>query len=76
MLRYFVVPVALIAGFSFLTEAVTAAEVWTAEGFKNPESVLYDEARQIFYVSNVNGAPTDKDGAGDVRQLNLLSDTA
>lgn len=69
MLRYFVVPFALVAGFSFLTEAVTAAEVWAAEGFKNPESVLYDEARQIFYVSNVNGAPTDKDGAGHISKL-------
>ena len=69
MLRCFVVPFALVAGFSFLTEAATAAEVWTAEGFKNPESVLYDEARQIFYVSNVNGAPTDKDGAGHISKL-------
>jgi len=69
MLRYFVVPFALVTGFSFLTEAVTAAEVWTAEGFKNPESVLYDPARQIFYVSNVNGAPTDKDGAGHISKL-------
>ncbi len=45
------------------------AEVWTAEGFKNPESVLYDPARKIFYVSNVNGAPTDKDGAGHISKL-------
>ena len=69
MLRYFVVPFALVAGLSFLTEAVTAAEVWTAEGFKDPESVLYDPARDIFYVSNVNGAPTDKDGAGHISKL-------
>ena len=69
MLKHFVVPFALAAGLSFLTGAVSAGEVWTAEGFKNPESVLYDPARQIFYVSNVNGAPTDKDGAGHISKL-------
>jgi outer membrane protein assembly factor BamB len=69
MLRYFVVPFALVTGFSVLAEAATAAEVWAAVGFKNPESVLYDPARDIFYVSNVNGAPTDKDGAGHISKL-------
>ena len=69
MLKHFVILIALVAGFSLSTEAATAAEVWTAEGFKNPESVLYDPARQIFYVSNVNGAPTDKDGAGHISKL-------
>jgi sugar lactone lactonase YvrE len=69
MLKYFIIPFALVGGLSVIPGAVTAAEVWTAEGFKNPESVLYDPDRQIFYVSNVNGAPTDKDGAGHISKL-------
>jgi sugar lactone lactonase YvrE len=69
VLKFFIIPVALVAGFSVLTEAVTAAEVWTAEGFKNPESVLFDEARKVFYVSNVNGVPNEKDGAGHISKL-------
>lgn len=69
MLRYLVILIALVAGLSVLTEAVTAGELWSAEGFKNPESVLYDPARDIFYVSNVNGEPTDKDGAGHISKL-------
>lgn len=69
MLKFLVVPFVLVASFSFLTQAVTAAEVWSATGFKNPESVLYDQARKVLYVSNVDGGPTDKDGAGHISKL-------
>lgn len=33
-------------------------------GFATPESVLYDEAEDIYYVANINGAPGAKDGNG------------
>lgn len=55
--------------FSQITNAAT--EVWSTDGFTNPESALYDSARNIVYVSNVNGAPTDKDGAGHISLLTL-----
>ena len=29
----------------------------TVNGFKTPESVRYDSARDVFYVSNINGSP-------------------
>ncbi len=32
----------------------------TASGFKTPESARYDSANDVFYVSNINGSPTDK----------------
>lgn len=39
---------------SAITPALTHA--WTAEGiFASPESAIYDEARNVIYVSNVNG---------------------
>ncbi|MBA2684726.1 MAG: SMP-30/gluconolactonase/LRE family protein [Gemmatimonadaceae bacterium] len=31
----------------------------TTNGFKTPESVRYDSANDVFYVSNINGSPTD-----------------
>ena len=51
------------------TAAYSATELWSLEGFSNPESTLYDSARDVIYVSNVNGAPTDKDGAGHISRI-------
>ncbi len=44
-------------------------KVWEATGFKQPESVLYDETRGMLYVSNINGAPPEKDGNGYISRL-------
>ncbi len=48
-----------------------ASELWSTDGFMNPESVLYDGERNIVYVSNVNGGPMDKDGAGHISRLSV-----
>jgi len=37
--------------------------------FKTPESVLYDAAADIYFVSNINGAPTAKDDNGFISQV-------
>lgn len=37
---------------------------WTIEGLSMPESALYDEALDLIYVSNINGAPEKMDGNG------------
>lgn len=47
----------------------SATEMWSTEGFKNPESALYDSSRDIIYVSNVNGGPGDADGNGFISRL-------
>ena len=49
--------------------AYSANELWSLDGFMNPESALYDSTRDVIYVSNVNGAPTDKDGAGHISRM-------
>ena len=36
-----------------------------------PESVLYDPARDVLYVSNISGNPTEKNGAGFISQVAL-----
>lgn len=53
----------------FSTVAYSATELWSADGFSNPESTLYDSTRDVIYVSNVNGGPSDKDGAGHISLL-------
>ena len=35
------------------------------------ESVLYDQERDVLYVSNINGQPDGKDGNGFISKLNL-----
>ncbi|MBC7950814.1 MAG: SMP-30/gluconolactonase/LRE family protein [Rhodospirillaceae bacterium] len=56
-----------------LSTSALAAEpvkLWESSGFANPESVLWDSAKKVLYVSNVNGSPPDKDGNGYISKLN------
>lgn len=46
--------------------------VWSTDTvFKTPESVLYDYARDVIYVSNVNKNPWEKDGNGFISKIDL-----
>ena len=38
-------------------------------GFRSPESILYDPIGDAYLVSNVNGAPLDKDGNGFISRI-------
>jgi len=49
--------------------SVTAEEVWSLDGLKAPESVLFDAKRNVFYVSNIVGEPSGKDGSDTFRRL-------
>lgn len=45
--------------------------VWeTKAELKTPESVLFDEERNVMYVANINGDPTEKDNNGFISILN------
>jgi len=37
--------------------------------FSTPESVLYDEANDVYLVSNINGGPVDKDDNGFISRV-------
>ncbi|HEY7194195.1 MAG TPA: SMP-30/gluconolactonase/LRE family protein [Gemmatimonadales bacterium] len=41
----------------------------SAEGFQTPESVKWDSAQDVYFVSNINGAPNAKDGNGYISRL-------
>jgi sugar lactone lactonase YvrE len=46
------------------------AAAWrVTEGISTPESVLFDAAGDRFFVSNINGAPTDLDNNGYIAEL-------
>jgi sugar lactone lactonase YvrE len=43
--------------------------VAVAEGFATPESVLWDADQQVWFVSNINGSPTEKADNGFLSRL-------
>lgn len=47
------------------SSAIRVADV----GFSAPESVLHDSEADVYLVSNVNGAPLDKDGNGFISRV-------
>jgi sugar lactone lactonase YvrE len=46
------------------------ARVTTTAGFSTPESVLWDAQQNVWFVSNINGNPSAKDGNGFISRLN------
>ena len=49
--------------------AATAQRVATTEGFSTPESALYDADQRVWFVSNINGSPSARDGNGFISRL-------
>lgn len=59
----------LISGVNMLS-AQRLEKVWQTTGdLKTPESVIYDEERDVIYVANINGDPSAKDGNGFISIL-------
>lgn len=54
---------------------LSTASVWFTAcateppGYDTPESVLHDPAQDVWFVSNINGAPTAKDGNGYIARV-------
>lgn len=51
------------------TDAARRAPAALTSGLSTPESVLWDAARETWYVSNINGVPTEKDDNGYILRL-------
>lgn len=50
----------------------TLTKKWETDSvLRVPESVLYDEKKNILYVSNIDGQPGDKDGKGFISKVTL-----
>ncbi len=61
-------PCIVTAQQAFVSERLT--KTWeTPATLKVPESVYFDSVRQVIYVSNVAGSPTDKDGIGFISKI-------
>lgn len=58
------------AGADSATTSVPAAlDSMSLTGFATPESVLYDQAGDAYFVSNINGTPLDKDDNGFISRV-------
>ncbi len=49
--------------------ALAATETWRLSGFDLPESVSWDPAANVFYVSNLGTDPMSKDGNGFISKV-------
>lgn len=45
-------------------KAIAPVKAASVSGFQTPESVLWDATQDVYFVSNINGAPNAKDGNG------------
>ncbi len=53
-------------------DEVSLEKLWETDTLLTTcESVFYDRQRNVLYVSNINGVPTDKDGNGFISKVNL-----
>jgi len=59
------------ATISFAADPILLPAWQTDIVFEQPESVVLDQQRNILYVSNVNGNPSDVDGNGYITKLGL-----
>lgn len=63
--------IACSAIFVSCASVETPEPEWATEGFKNPESVVYNKSKNLFYVSNVNGQPSEKAGNGSISTVSI-----
>src|SRR5687767_9723717 len=53
-------------------DSVSLVKKWETDAtLLTPESVLYDKANNVLYVSNINGQAGDKDGNGSIGRVSV-----
>lgn len=65
----FALPLVLVAACGEKAAVADAPVTVVSTGLATPESVLWDEARGVWYVSNINGVPVAKDDNGYILRL-------
>jgi sugar lactone lactonase YvrE len=61
----------LLASSSLSVAANSLEPAWETKQLQAPESVIYDKRTNLLFVSNVNGAPNEKNGKGFISTLAL-----
>ncbi|HTT08321.1 MAG TPA: hypothetical protein VMH34_05980 [Gammaproteobacteria bacterium] len=69
-MRAFVFCLLSLIAFTAAAANWSAEKLWETEAvFQHPESALYDEQRDVIYVSNINGDAGARDGNGFISRL-------
>ena len=72
MKTYLASVIALVVASTSFGQAHQLEKKWeSAATLKVPESVLFDGARSVLYVTNIDGEPWGKDGKGSVGKVGL-----
>ena len=71
LMKLLLLPFLLASLTTARAEGGNLEKVWEIGGVKNPESVAYDQANDVLYVSSVNGPPAAKDGNGFISRVSL-----
>ena len=71
MFRSIILLITITLTSSVSADAEKFNKIWEIDGFKNPESVIYDKTTNALYVSNVNGSAIEKDGDGFISKVSL-----
>lgn len=71
----------VLAGLAVVASTQAQGEIFQSEKlelmwktdkvFSIPESVLFDDAGEVLFVSNINGNPTDEDGNGYISKVSV-----
>ena len=65
----------MLAGSAVYAQVPHLEKKWeTPATLKEPESVLYDPANNMLYVSNINNPATGKDGNGSIGRISLTGE--
>ncbi len=61
-----------IATSEINAQSHTIVKLWETDSvLKTPESVVFSAKEKLLYVSNIDGAPADKDGKGSIGKVGL-----
>jgi len=71
MFRSIILLITITLTSTVSADAEKLNKIWEIDGFKNPESVIYDKTTNALYVSNVNGSAIEKDGDGFISKVSL-----
>ena len=71
-MRKLILPLLLVIAVFAIAEEFKLEKVWeTDRVLKTPESVFYNSADSMLYVSNINGSPSEKDSNGFISKVTV-----
>jgi DNA-binding beta-propeller fold protein YncE len=69
-MKQFLLAAAFVAPVFGFAQKISLRHQWTTDSaFKTPESIVYDKNTTFFYITNIEGQPSAKDGKGSIAMM-------